>query len=81
MNLPRAWLSSCKRLQVSVHTTPCIVSHPLGGADSCALVNPTNNHLVGTELPYFPVGGPVPKKPPRDIARRNWGGMDIGQIY
>ena len=27
------------------------------------LMNPSNEALVGTKLPYFPIGGPVPRQP------------------
>ena len=40
--------------------------------------------MVGTDLPYFPVGGPVPNLPKHLIKNANtWGGMEIGanQMY
>jgi O-acetyl-ADP-ribose deacetylase (regulator of RNase III) len=54
-----------------------------------ALINPANERLIGTKLPYFPKGGPVPEEkvlgaaavqrdwlPPGFVSQ--WGGMEIG---
>jgi len=38
------------------------------------LVNPANEQLQGTVLPYFPMAGP----PPKELNTTNWGGMDAG---
>ena len=44
-----------------------------------ALINPCNPTLSGTQLSYFPVGGPLPKVPPQEIsASTSWGGMEAG---
>jgi hypothetical protein len=77
-----AWRNTKNSLRVEVHLTSCVVSQPPG--DNCALVNPANNRMVGTDLPYFPVGGPVPNLPKHLIKNANtWGGMEIGanQMY
>lgn len=40
--------------------------------------------MVGTDLPYFPIGGPVPNLP-KELSKsaNTWGGMEIGgdQMY
>ena len=44
-----------------------------------ALINPCNPSLSGTKLPYFPVGGPLPNVPSKEIsASTSWGGMEAG---
>lgn len=45
-----------------------------------ALVNPTNEELIGTVLPYFPMAEP----PPPDLLTTNWGSASIigsGMFY
>jgi len=45
-----------------------------------ALVNPTNEELIGTVLPYFPMAQP----PPPDLLSTNWGSASIigsGMFY
>jgi O-acetyl-ADP-ribose deacetylase (regulator of RNase III) len=44
------------------------------------LINPANEHLVGTALNYFPRGGPCPPQPPTGLDRtvRGWCGMEAG---
>ena len=39
-----------------------------------ALVNPTNEELIGTALPYFPMAGP----PPKELLTTGWGGASAG---
>ena len=39
-----------------------------------ALVNPANEELIGTVLPYFPMAGP----PPEELFTTNWGGASAG---
>ena len=39
-----------------------------------ALVNPSNEELIGTVLPYFPMAGP----PPKDLFTTSWGGLSAG---
>ena len=51
----RQWKSKYGFLLAEIHLTSCAVSQP-GSLRFCALINPANNHLVGTELPYFPRG-------------------------
>ena len=61
---------------VELHMTTDIVTCP----PPCAtLVNPTNNELCGTSLAYFPIGGPVPPRPPPGLTSTMWGGMDAGK--
>jgi len=52
---------------------------------SIKLINPANPNLSGVrDFPYFPRGGPVPKKQPNLQAHHimgyvsQWGGMDVG---
>ena len=45
------------------------------GSSNDTLINPANTLLVGTKLPYFPRGGPLPKD---DGLGSNWGGMSAG---
>lgn len=41
------------------------------------LINPANSTLSGTQLPYFPRGGPLPKG---EVGRTSmWGGMEAGE--
>ena len=64
--------------RIEVFATPCIVMQP--PADGCdVLVVPANEFLVGTALPYFPIGGPVPRPPPPGLGTTSWGGMEAGQ--
>lgn len=44
--------------------------------DVHVLINPANRSLTGTQLPYFPVGGPVPLL--EQTFTNQWGGMDVG---
>ena len=39
-----------------------------------ALVNPGNEEMIGTVLPYFPMAGP----PPKDLFTTSWGGLSAG---
>jgi len=41
---------------------------------SRALVNPSNEELIGTALPYFPMAAP----PPRELRNTSWGGASAG---
>ncbi|GAX14494.1 hypothetical protein FisN_11Hh045 [Fistulifera solaris] len=72
---------------IEIWKTPCIVSKfgKQSEANCSILVNPANPQLSGvTQFPYFPRGGPVPKRPPRISAHHimgyvtEWGGMDVG---
>jgi O-acetyl-ADP-ribose deacetylase (regulator of RNase III) len=62
----------------------CVVTDPWDGNPPPkgalrALVNPANTQLVGTRLPYFPRGGPLPVLPPPELrVSSGWGGMDAG---
>ena len=61
-----------------VVTGPWVLSPPPKAALR-ALINPANRLLVGTALPYFPRGGPLPASPPPGLAvSSGWGGMDAG---
>jgi hypothetical protein len=64
--------------RIEVVETPCIVMNP-PGRNCDALVVPANEFLCGTALPYFPVGGPVPRPPPLGLGSTSWGGMEAGQ--
>ena len=68
-----------KNIVVEVHLTGCIVSQSIGSS-TCALINPTNEDLVGTAAPYFPRGE---KNPTTTSGFNSWGGLDIGsdQLY
>lgn len=72
---------------VRVVVSRCVVTSE--GRFSDVLINPANERLVGTRLPYFPKGGPVPEDtvsgaaavqrdwvPPGFVSK--WGGMEIG---
>ena len=56
-------------------------------SSSCSvLINPANPNLSGvSDFPYFPKGGPAPKKQPTKDAHHimgfvtQWGGMDVGE--
>lgn len=78
---------------VELWRTSCCVTSPPGAAGQThdVLINSANQQLVGTKLPYFPRGGPVPDTsvaagspeavqrdwvPPGFVSR--WGGMEIG---
>jgi len=63
--------------RVELHSTPCIVAHPMGWSD--ALIVPANEELIGPALPYFPIGGPVPRRPPPGATTSMWGGMEAGR--
>jgi len=44
-----------------------------------ALINPCNQTLSGTALPYFPIGGPLPVINDDKLSNSNsWGGMSAG---
>eukprot|EP00937_MAST-01D_sp_MAST-1D-sp2_P002212 g2212.t1 len=62
------------RVMVELHETLDIVCHPpYGHVD--ALLNPGNEEMNGTELPYFP----MPKHDvPDELRNTNWGGMEAG---
>ena len=65
---------------------PCVVTSPWGespppetASARRALINPANTQLVGTSLPYFPRGGPLPPPPPPGLrVSSGWGGMEAG---
>lgn len=63
---------------------PCVVTAPWGTSQTAtgmlrALINPANVQLVGTALPYFPRGGPLPAPPPPGVRTSSaWGGMEAG---
>ena len=63
---------------------PCVVTSPWGeplppSSTLRALINPANQLLVGTSLPYFPRGDPLPVPPPPGLGSSSgWGGMDAG---
>jgi len=76
------------RRAAQVWLTKDVVTSPPGGFCN-VLVNPGNEKLVGTRLPYFPRGGPVPEDPVDTRARTErdwlppgfvtqWGGMEVG---
>ncbi|KAG8466606.1 hypothetical protein KFE25_007985 [Diacronema lutheri] len=73
---------------IRVVVSRCVVMAPPNGFCD-VLINPANERLVGTKLPYFPRGGPVPEErvsgaaavqrdwvPPGFVSK--WGGMEIG---
>ena len=64
------------QLWLELYATPDIVASPPGGACDC-LINPANETLVGTQLAYFPRGGPCPEPPPEGVSNA-WGGMEAG---
>ena len=66
--------------RIELHSTPCVVLHPPGGFCD-ALIVPGNETLVGTALPYFPVGGPVPAPPPPGLRNTVWGGMEVNSLH
>lgn len=74
--LARATRSRVRR--VELHVTPCIVAHPPDELFHDVLVVPANEFLVGTSLPYFPIGGPVPEPLPPGVTNSVWGGMEAG---
>ena len=60
-------------------------SRSAAGSSCSVLINPANPSLSGvSEFPYFPKGGPQPKKQPTKDAHHimghvtQWGGMDVG---
>lgn len=70
-------------LRIELHLTPDIVSlPPLASRSSraptssgrTALVNPANEALVGTRLPYFPMAN----EPPPGLQHSHWCGMEAG---
>ena len=65
-----------RQLWLELCTTPDIVASPPGGPCDC-LINPANEKLVGTQLAYFPRGGPCPPPPPEGVSNA-WGGMEAG---
>lgn len=67
---------------VEVWDTTCIVTN----FQADILINPANPRLSGVaDFPYFPKGGPLPKKQPVKDAHHimgyvtQWGGMEVGQ--
>ncbi|CAK0829487.1 unnamed protein product, partial [Prorocentrum cordatum] len=72
--LLRSWKLR-RGLRLELHLTPDVLSHPPGGAGCCdALVNPANEALVGTKLPYFP----MPVEPPAGLRTTDWCAMEAG---
>ena len=65
--------------RVEIHVSPCIVAHPPNELWHDILIVPANEFLVGTSLPYFPIGGPVPAPLPAGVTNSVWGGMEAGQ--
>eukprot|EP00568_Trieres_chinensis_P013803 CAMPEP_0183294958 /NCGR_PEP_ID=MMETSP0160_2-20130417/3089_1 /TAXON_ID=2839 ORGANISM="Odontella Sinensis, Strain Grunow 1884" /NCGR_SAMPLE_ID=MMETSP0160_2 /ASSEMBLY_ACC=CAM_ASM_000250 /LENGTH=132 /DNA_ID=CAMNT_0025456351 /DNA_START=36 /DNA_END=430 /DNA_ORIENTATION=- len=75
---------------IEVWSTTCVVTNfglgGAGGGPRCSvLVNPANPDLCGvSNFPYFPRGGPVPKRKPNVEAHHimgyvsSWGGMEVG---
>ncbi|CAE7573525.1 unnamed protein product [Symbiodinium necroappetens] len=60
-------------LQLQLHMTDDIVeSPPRGFCD--VLINPANEALVGTRLPYFP----MQVEPPPELQNSRWCGMEAG---
>uniref|UniRef100_A0A7S0ABL5 Macro domain-containing protein n=1 Tax=Minutocellus polymorphus TaxID=265543 RepID=A0A7S0ABL5_9STRA len=62
------------------------VSEANAGSSCSVLINPANPSLSGVaDFPYFPRGGPQPKKQPTKDAHHimgfvtQWGGMDVGE--
>lgn len=68
-----AWLTR-SGLKLELHLTHDIVSLPPGGWCD-ALVNPANEALVGTKLPYFP----MKVDPPNELRSNEWCGMEVGE--
>ena len=83
-----------RKRSIEVWTTACIVTNfgmkrgrAGGTSTSCSvLINPANPSLSGvSDFPYFPKGGPQPKKQPTKDAHHimgfvtQWGGMDVGE--
>ncbi len=67
-----------RKFRVEVHHVSCIVSNP--PEHNSALVNPANSELIGCiSQPYFPIGGPVPPKIPRELRNTSWGGLEVGE--
>jgi hypothetical protein len=75
-------LSSSANLVLELHHTKCIVTNPPSGMHF-ALCVPANKQLCGTALPYFPIGGPVPRDIPSELSKgsNTWGGMDVGSNH
>ena len=74
----RSFKSPVKKFTVRIYLAHDIFSLAPNYYDY--LINPSNEALVGTRLPYFPRGGPVPI--PQNSSTSNssrWGGMDAGE--
>lgn len=65
-----------RSLFVELHRTPDMVALPPGGSCDC-IITPANEQLIGTQLSYFPTGGPCPEPPPKGVSN-SWGGMEAG---
>ena len=65
-----------RKLLLSLSTTSAPDAHP-----SACLINPANRSLCGAALPYFPIGGPVPQRPPPGLTNSvsGWGGLSAGE--
>ena len=73
-----------KNIVCEIHMTGCIVSQSIGHSNqACALINPTNEDLVGTAASYFPVGRRANNRTIEQQGFNSWGGLDIGsdQLY
>eukprot|EP00928_Gymnodinium_smaydae_P091657 TRINITY_DN75391_c0_g1_i1.p1 TRINITY_DN75391_c0_g1~~TRINITY_DN75391_c0_g1_i1.p1 ORF type:complete len:261 (+),score=47.65 TRINITY_DN75391_c0_g1_i1:70-852(+) len=72
----RAWTLQPGRLRLELHLTPDIVTAPprVSSQRGIVLVNPANEALVGTKLPYFP----MPSDPPPGLQHSGWCGMEAG---
>jgi O-acetyl-ADP-ribose deacetylase (regulator of RNase III) len=66
---------------VTIYCCPDVVSkfeHDNNNV-TVGLINPCNQTLSGTALPYFPIGGPLPVLPDTVFSNSNsWGGMEAG---
>ncbi|CAJ1346255.1 unnamed protein product [Effrenium voratum] len=66
------WRLRCFELQLHV-TNDIVASPPLGFCE--VLINPANEALVGTQLPYFPMR----VEPPPELQNSRWCGMEAGE--
>ena len=66
--LLRTLTHGAARMRIELHLTPDIVAHPPRGRCD-ALINPGNEEMIGTKLPYFP----MPNKPPDGLGHSGWG--------
>eukprot|EP00931_Biecheleriopsis_adriatica_P081970 TRINITY_DN55342_c0_g1_i1.p1 TRINITY_DN55342_c0_g1~~TRINITY_DN55342_c0_g1_i1.p1 ORF type:complete len:281 (+),score=48.79 TRINITY_DN55342_c0_g1_i1:49-843(+) len=69
----RCWQLSAG-LRLELHMTDDVVSQPPYGRCD-VLINPANEELVGTKLPYFP----MPVEPPPELRNTRWCGMEAGE--